>query len=99
MLVVPVFPAASRTVPVNVCVPFVTGVPPAGVVGQGIVTGRRDDVVFELICLPPALSVNVWDAPLVSSAHSTTHTVPLTVSPFLGCVMNTSPCSAAEPAA
>src|SRR5262249_19122529 len=91
MLVVPVFPAASRTVPVNVCVPFVTGVPPAGAVGQGIVTVPGDDVVGDMNGIASALSVKLWAAPLGSSAPSPPHTVPLTVSPFLGCVMNPFP--------
>ena len=82
MLVVPVLPVASRTVPVNVWVPFGTGVVPT--VGHGSVTGPRDDVVWVRTCVPSALSVKTLDAPLVPSTHRTTHTVPLTVALAFG---------------
>ena len=85
MLPVPVAPVASRTTPVMVWVPL-----SAEVVLHGIVIGPRDEPAF---CVPTSrpstLSVNVFDDPLVPSAHSTTQTVPLTVAPAFGCVMKT----------
>ena len=86
MLVVPVFPVASRTVPVNVWVPF--DVAPTGF-GHRILTGPSDDVVWLPICWPSAISVKTLDAPLVPSTRRTTHTVPLTVAPAFGSVMKT----------
>jgi hypothetical protein len=84
MLVVPVFPVASRTVPAKVCVPFVSPC-----VTHGIDTGPRAVVVLVVIGLPSALRVKVFDAPLVPSTQSTTQAVPLTVADAFGCVMKT----------
>src|SRR5262249_39608195 len=52
MLVVPVCPVESRTVPVRVWVPFGTGVPPTGFVTHGMLTGPCDAVVCLVISLP-----------------------------------------------
>ena len=87
MLVVPVCPMASRTVPVRVWVPFGTGVVPAAFVTHGMLTGPRDAVVWLLISLPSTLSVKTFEAPVVPSAHRTTQTVPLTVALAFGWVM------------
>ena len=88
MLVVPVLPAASRTVPVNVWVPFGTGVVPTGFVTHGIDTGPlRVDVVGLPSCWPSALSVKTLDVPLAPWTQIVTHTVPLTVAAAAGCVM------------
>src|SRR5688572_11937153 len=87
MLVLPVWPVASRTDAPSVCVPFAA----LGLftVNHGMVTGPRDDDVSEAITFPSTLSEKTLDDPLVPSTHMTTQTVPLTVEPALGCVMKT----------
>jgi hypothetical protein len=87
LLVLPVLPAASRTLVPSVCVPFLASW--LFTVNHGMVTGPRDEVVSERTTFPSTLSVKTLDDPPVPSTHMTTHTVPLTVEPALGCVMTT----------
>jgi hypothetical protein len=81
-LVLPVFPAASRTVAEKVRVPLATAV-------HGIVTGPREAAVRVPMAVPSTLSEKVFDDPLVPSTHSTAVPLPPMVAPLFGYVMNT----------
>src|SRR5688500_4753284 len=83
MLIVPTFPDASRTVAFKVCVPLATEL-----VFQGIETGPREPpALVLLIWTPSTLSVKTFADPVVPSAQSTTHVVPVTEALLAGCVM------------
>ena len=83
MLMLPVLPTASRTEAVTVCGPFGSEV-------HGSVTGPRAEVVSVPVTRPSTLSVKVLDEPLVPSTHTTAVSLPRTVAPPSGCVMETS---------
>src|SRR5205823_6081647 len=77
-------PLASRTDTVSVVGPF--GV---DVVIQGMLIGPFDVSLVVATTWPPAVSVNDRLPAAAFSIQTTTHTVPVTVAPFEGCVMNT----------
>src|SRR5947209_2106400 len=82
--VAPVLLLASRTDTVSVVGPF--GV---DVVIQGMLIGPFDVSLVVATTWPPAVSVNDRLPAAAFSIQTTTHTVPVTVAPFEGCVMNT----------
>jgi hypothetical protein len=69
-LVLPVLFVASCTVPINVWVPFGTGVDPTGFVAYGIVTGPCEDVVWLPICNTARDVLDSSVAPYVESRLS-----------------------------
>src|SRR5207247_9865302 len=59
------------------------------VVIQGMLIGPFDVSLVVATTWPPAVSVNDRLPAAAFSIQTTTHTVPVTVAPFEGCVMNT----------
>src|SRR2546421_5651879 len=84
IVVLPVLPAASRTVAVRLVTPFAVAV-----VIHEMDTGPRLDVTWLPTPCPLAEIVKVFDVPLWPSTHTVGHPVPVTVPPFAGWVTKT----------
>src|SRR6266404_2033907 len=82
-VVLPELPAASRTVATSVCVPLATRVE-----SHGSVTWFEASVPLTSVT-PPMASVKVRVPAEAPSTQTSDHTVPVTVAPAAGLVMNT----------